>query len=134
MFYGDVVAGRDKSKQGRGAGGGGSRGVLREIDSRLEALDRELRGYQGLVDERARLLVARASLTGEQRVNSSSGARRISQDEVAAFLREHPGARAKVIADGLGVPLTNVSQHLYRGRRSRFESRGDGWYLREPGD
>jgi hypothetical protein len=32
------------------------------------------------------------------------------------------------------VPLTNVSQHLYRGKHGRFEARGDGWHLRESSD
>ena len=118
-------------KSRRGAGGSGSRGLLREIDERLSAVERELEGYRELVDERARLLGARASLTGVPRVNVSSGARRLSQDEVAEFLRLHPGSRAGEIARALQVPLANVSQHLYRGKHGRFEARGDGWRLRD---
>ena len=118
-------------KSRRGAGGSGSRGLLREIDERLSAVERELEGYRELVDERARLLGARASLTGVRRVNVSSGARRLSQDEVAEFLRLHPGSRAGEIARALQVPLANVSQHLYRGKHGRFEARGDGWRLRD---
>jgi len=108
----------------------GSRGVLREIDDRLDVLDRELKGYEKLGRERTRLLAARGSLTGEPRVNAASGARRVSQDEVADYLREHPGSRAAEIARAFSVPLANISQHLYRGKQGRFESRGNGWHLK----
>jgi DNA-directed RNA polymerase specialized sigma24 family protein len=104
--------------------------VLREIDERLAVLERELVGYSGLVEERARLLAARASLTGEARVNAATGARRLSQDEVAEYLRLHPGSRAGEIARALQVPLANVSQHLYRAKHGRFEARGAEWFLR----
>jgi len=123
---------REGSRRGRG--GFGSRGVLREIDDRLADVERELGGYRELVDERARLLAARASLTGGPRVNAATGARRLSQDEVAEYLRLHPGSRAGEIARALGVPLANVSQHLYRGKHGRFEARGDVWHLRESSD
>jgi DNA-binding transcriptional ArsR family regulator len=108
--------------------------VLREIDERLAVLESELVGHRGLVDERARLLAARASLTGESRAGTSSGARRLSQDEIAEFLRSHPGSRAGEIARALDVPLANVSQHLYRGKQGRFEARGPAWHLREGSD
>jgi predicted RNA polymerase sigma factor len=110
----------------------GSRGVLREIDDRLDVLDRELKSYEKLVAERTRLLAARGTLTGEPRVNAASGARRISQDEVAEYLREHPGSRAAEIARAFEVPLATISQHLYRGKQGRFESHGNGWHVKEP--
>ncbi|HEX4036242.1 MAG TPA: hypothetical protein VHX66_17520 [Solirubrobacteraceae bacterium] len=111
----------------------GARGLLAQIDAQIKALDGELAGYQELVDERRRLAAARAALTGERAPAglSASGARRLSQDEVADYLREHPGSKAGDIARALDVPLTNVSAHLYRGKRGRFEARGDGWHLRE---
>lgn len=104
---------------------GASRAVAREIDSRIERLERELETYAELRRELDRLRAARAALTGEPAPRSA----RISQDEVAAYLAEHPGSRGKEIAEALGVPLTNVSQHLYRGKRTRFERRPDGWYV-----
>jgi len=57
--------------------------------------------------------------------------RRISQDEIAAYLADHPGSKASDIARELGVVLQTVSSHLYRGREIRFENRRDGWHLRE---
>lgn len=124
---------RAKGKRGRGGKGpGGARGILREIDERLAALDRELAGHLELVEERVRLVAARAALAGERPVAAAAGAapRRLSQDEIAEYLRAHPGSKAGEIARAFAVPLTNVSQHLYRGKRGRFEARGDGWHLR----
>jgi DNA-binding transcriptional ArsR family regulator len=114
----------------------GSRGVLREIDERLAAVDGELEAYRELVAERNRLAAARAALTGTRAPAglSASRGRRVSQDEIAEFLAEHPGSKAGDIARAFEVPLTNVSQHLYRGKQGRFEARGDGWYLRESSD
>jgi DNA-directed RNA polymerase specialized sigma24 family protein len=125
---------RAKGKRGRGGkGAGGGRGILREIDERLAALDRELARHLELVDERARLVAARAALTGELPVAAVSAAasRRLSQDQIAEYLSAHPGSKAGEIARAFEVPLTNVSQHLYRGKRGRFEARGDGWHLRK---
>ena len=103
-----------------------SREVAREIDSRIERLERELQTYDELRQELERLRRARAALSGE-----SVSVGRISQDQVAEYLREHPGARSKEIADALGTSLQNISAHLYRGKRSRFDNRPDGWYLRD---
>jgi predicted RNA polymerase sigma factor len=76
-------------------------------------------------------LAARGALTGEPHVNKSSGARRASQDDLAESLREHPGSKAAEIARAFELPLANISQHLYRGKHGRFESRGDGWHIRD---
>ncbi len=113
--------------------------MLREIDERLAVLDGELAALQQLAEERARLVAARAALTGNpvpvqgRAVPAQPDAvtRRLTRDEIADYLREHPGSRAGAIARAFEVPLTNVSQHLYRGKRGVFEARGDGWYLRE---
>jgi hypothetical protein len=135
------VADRSKGKRGRGGGKGpgSSRSVLREIDERLAVLDGELAALQELAEERARLVAARAALTGNPvpvqaravPAQPDAVARRLTRDEIADYLREHPGSRAGAIARAFEVPLTNVSQHLYRGKRGVFEARGDGWYLRE---
>jgi len=138
------VADRSKGKRGRGGGkgSGSSRSVLREIDERLAVLDGELAALQQLAEERARLVAARAALTGNPapvqpvpaqavRAQPDAVARRLTRGEIADYLREHPGSRAGAIASAFEVPLTNVSQHLYRGKRGVFEARGDGWYLRE---
>jgi DNA-directed RNA polymerase specialized sigma24 family protein len=137
------MADRTKGKRGRsGKGSGSSRGVLREIDERLAVLDGELAALQQLAEERARLVAARAALTvnPEQTVQTGQTGqtgqpdavlRRLTRDEIADYLRAHPGSKAGAIARAFEVPLTNVSQHLYRGKRGLFEARGDGWHLRD---
>jgi hypothetical protein len=109
----------------------GSRAVLAQIDARLAELDRDLERARELLVERRRLVSARAALTGERLPVSGSMVRRVTQDELAEFLAVRPGSRAAVIARELGVPLTNISQHLHRGRETRFERQQDGWYLRD---
>jgi hypothetical protein len=110
----------------RGELGVASRGVVAEIDKKLAALDGELARYEQLVADRDRLVAARAALLGEDRP-----AAQITWEDVAAYLAEHPGSRAGEIAGALGVPLARVSSHLYRGKRTRFVSRADGWHVRE---
>ena len=103
---------------------GGSRGVLGEIDRRLAEVEQQLESHKTLLAERERLVRARAAMTGE------SAVKQVSQEEVAQFLAEHPGARAGEIAEGLGVSSGRVSAHLFRGKHDRFVNRGGGWYLR----
>jgi hypothetical protein len=109
--------------------GRGARGVMREIDQELERVRKGLSGYELLLRERDRLLAARAALEGE---GTSSGAARArtSQDDVAAFLAEHPDSWPADIAKALGVPVTNVSAHLYRGKSTRFARGEHGWRVR----
>jgi hypothetical protein len=109
--------------------GRGARGVVRGIDVELERIEKGLAGYEPLLRERERLLAARAALTGET-PSTGSGRGRISQDEIATCLQEHPGSWPAEIAAALGVPVTNVSAHLYRGKATRFQRSEDGWRLR----
>ena len=103
----------------------GGRGVVASIDERLREVESELAGHEELLRERQRLLAARSTMLGE------GPAGQITQDDVAGYLAEHPGSRPRQIAMALGVSAGRVSAHLSRGRRTRFESRPDGWYLRE---
>jgi hypothetical protein len=105
--------------------GVGARGVVREIDEQLTRLDRE---EKTLAAERGRLLAAKAALTGRASVGPARG-KRISQDDIATYLRGHPGSLPAQLAEALGVPVTNVSAHLYRAKDTRFQRRGDGWHL-----
>jgi hypothetical protein len=109
----------------RGVIGRASRGVVAEIDERLKTLDEQLASHEELLAERDRLRSARATLLGE------SPAGQITQDQVAEYLAEHPGAKPGQIAEALGVTPGRVSAHLYRAKTTRFLSRRDGWYLRE---
>ena len=104
----------------------GARGVVREIDQQLNRLDKQ---EKALGRERGRLLTARAALTGKASIGPARG-KRISQDDIAVYLREHPGSLPAQIAGALGVPVTNVSAHLYRAKGERFERGRDGWRLR----
>lgn len=118
------------------AGGGkshnpGPGGVVSQIDRRLAQLDRELESMTALVQERRQLLQARQALTGERVAGGPDLVRRISGDQIADYLTEHPGSRAGEVATALGVPLTNISQHLHRGKDTRFERRPDGWHVRK---
>ena len=121
------MSGRGGTPPGREA-----RGAIRAIDQEIGRLEKRISGYERLLAERERLLRARAALTGEP---SAQGVRvkRVSQDEIAAFIEEHPGSLPAQIAAGLGVPVTNVSAHLYRAKGERFERRKDGWYVFSPG-
>ncbi len=107
----------------RGVIGRASRSVVAEIDDRLKSLDEQLARHEELLSERERLRAARATLLGE------SPAGQISQDDIAAYLAEHPGSRPRQIAAALGVTAGRVSAHLFRGKDARFVSRSDGWHL-----
>jgi len=109
--------------------GRGARGVMREIDHELERVNKGLYGYEPLLRERERLLAARAALTGTGPAKGSARGR-TSQDDIAAYLTEHPDCWPADIAQALGVPVTNVSAHLYRGKSTRFERGKDGWRVR----
>jgi hypothetical protein len=110
--------------------GRGTRGVLREIDQELARVNRGLEGYERLLGERQRLLAARAAITGERHTSARA---RTSQDDVAAYLQEHPDSWPGEIAAALSVPVTNVSAHLYRGKRTRFIRTEHGWRVRSEG-
>jgi len=103
--------------------------VVAQIDARLAEVDRELESVEGLMAERRRLLQARRTLTGDSAAVGGLTLR-VTQDEVAEYLAANPGVRAGAIANALGVPLVNISQHLHRGKDTRFERRPDGWYVR----
>jgi DNA-directed RNA polymerase specialized sigma24 family protein len=107
---------------------GAARSVLREIDHELNRLDN---WEMAAARERSLLLSARAALAGTAGA-AAAYRRRVSQDDVAAYLAEHPGSSPADIADSLQVPATNVSTHLHRRRNTRYERREDGWYLRAP--
>lgn len=94
-----------------------SRGLIAQIDSEIRELDRE----------RARLAAARAALACKR-------PQRISQEEVADYLGEHPGSTYIEIAAGLRSTPRNIAAHLNRGRVSgRFVTEGGKWSLKDQG-
>ncbi len=90
-----------------------SLGIRAQIDREVRELDKE----------RARLLAARAELDRDR-------TQRFSQDDVAAYLAEHPDSTYTEVADGMGAAPTNVAAHLKRGRQAgRFANTGGKWSL-----
>ncbi len=105
--------------------GRGARSVVRGIDQQLSRLDKR---EKRLEVERERLLTARAALTGSAVLKPQAN-RRVSQDEIAAYLAEHPGSKPTEIARALRVPATNIATHLHRGKGTRFTRQEDGWHV-----
>ena len=90
-----------------------SRGLKAQIDEEIAALD----------TERARLVAARAALERDK-------PRRFSQDDVAAYMEQHPGSTYLEIAEGLRALPRNIAAHLNRGKAAgRFRSEGGKWSL-----
>lgn len=91
-------------------------------------LDRDIKRVE---EERARLLAARAALDGEA-VIPREKPRRFSQDDIAAYLAEHPGSTYTEIAEGIGASPINVAAHLSRGQKdARFRNTAGKWNLEE---
>jgi hypothetical protein len=99
------------------------------IEARIEELETELAKVAPLALERERLLRVRAALVGEPTPPSFTASRRVTQDDVAAMLEQHPGLRAGEIARALDAGQPAISAHLYRGKNGRFRSMGGRWYL-----
>lgn len=107
-------------------------GLRAQIDREIKELDRDReREIRQLDEKRARLVAARAALDGAA-VSPQPKARRFSQDDVAAYLAEHPGSTYTEVAEGLGAPTTNISTHLSRGQKEgRFVNAAGKWSLEE---
>jgi DNA-directed RNA polymerase specialized sigma24 family protein len=104
--------------------------VVERIDRRVEEIEAGIATLAPLVQERARLLRAKATILGEPApdLRRSTGHRRITRTDVFEYLARHPGSRAGEIAVGLGVEQSAVSAHLYRGKERLFARRADRWY------
>jgi hypothetical protein len=104
--------------------------TIAEVEARIERIEVELTRVTPLVLDRDRLLRARAALLGEPPPPPLRMSRRVMQDDVAAVLERNSGLRAGEIARALGAGQPAISAHLYRGKRTRFESRGGRWFTR----
>lgn len=104
--------------------------ALEEMEERIEGIEREIASIAPLVQERDRLLRARAMILGEPEPQSLETIvrPRVTRDVVFEYLTGHPGARAGEIAKGLGMGQGAVSAHLYRGKDHLFSSRGGRWF------
>jgi hypothetical protein len=111
---------------GDGVPSGSARGVVREIDRELDRLEKIERT---VANERKLLLSARSALTRDGGAGPELR-RRVSHNEIAAFLAENPGSSTAHVAEALQASTTSVSTHLQRGKHTRYESRNRRWYLR----
>jgi hypothetical protein len=94
-------------------------GVKAQLDREIKALD----------VERERLVTARAALDGKTLARRPKP-QRFSQDDVAAYLAEHPASTYIEIAEGLGALATNIAAHLNRGQKTgRFANAAGKWSL-----
>jgi hypothetical protein len=105
-------------------------GARSQVNRDIRKIERE---YRGLLARRAEL---EAGLPPKQR--------RISQDEVAAYLAEHPKSSYVEVAQGLEASPIVIAQHLSRGVKSgrfsttadrgqksgRFSNTDDGWNVK----
>ena len=92
-----------------------SRRAIAQLDRDIAELD----------SERARLVAARAALERDK-------PKRLSQDDIAAYLEEHPGATYTEIAEGLKALPRNIAAHLNRGKTAgRFQSDRGKWTVLE---
>lgn len=99
----------------------------RRISERRASLDKDIRE---LDEERERLIAARAALDGKAVVPEARPPQ-ISQDQVAAYLGEHPNSKYTDIAAALEARPTVIAAHLNRGQKSgRFLNTDDGWSLK----
>ena len=109
-----------------------SLGVKAQLDREIKDLDRErARENKELDERRARLVAALAVLDGKT-IAPQAKRRRISQDDVADYLAEHPGSTYLEIAEGLGASPTVIAAHLNRGKSvGRFSNSAGKWSLVE---
>src|SRR4051812_27296773 len=103
--------------------------ALEAITRELRSLDEQLASYDELVEKRNRLLAAKAALLGHAPI--SSGAKRVSQEQVADYVEKHPGSTPAEIALGLRVSDATIRAHLHRGKGRRFFQRDGGWHTGE---
>jgi DNA-binding transcriptional ArsR family regulator len=102
--------------------------LVAEIEERLEVLEDQLAKVAPIVYERERLISARAQLLGEPPPPPATAPRRITREDVVSVLCSHAGIRAGEIARVLGAGQPAISAHLYRGKGTRFRSRGGGGF------
>jgi hypothetical protein len=105
-------------------------GAMREIDNEL----RKARAEEKQAAERVRRLqAAQAALRGEPAPRKHE--RRLSREDIRAYLLEHPGSLAVEIAEAFGVPATNVGSHLSKGKKDgEFLVHGGRWSAGPPAD
>lgn len=110
--------------------------ALEEIDNRLEEINKKLEVFDRVKVQRDRLMSARRALMGVGSRTTANAGMKITQDEVAAALRDNgDGMTAGELM--AAIPGSNDGQirgHLNRGAGERFLKRpsDNRWFLRDP--
>lgn len=106
------------------------------IEEQLATLDKALRKYEPLLEQKRRLEGARRALLSE-RSPTAGGGRGLTQEEIVKTMEGfNGGATVHEIASKLSATEGQVRAHLNRGLNERFaQSRDDGkvlWFVRNP--
>ena len=103
---------------------------MRELDNELRKARME---EKQAVERVKRLRAAQAALLGHPAPGKHQ--RRLSREDIRAYLLEHPGSLAVEIAEALSVPATNVGTHLSNGKKDgEFRQHRGRWSVTDPAD
>ena len=105
------------------------------LNEQLAELDKHLRKYEPLIEQKKRLEAARRALLSE-RAPTAGGGRGLTMEEVDNALREMQPATVHEVAAKLSATDGAVRAHFNRGKGEHYEQvKEDGvvkWSLREP--
>lgn len=107
-------------------------GILEEIDSEIENINKKLRPYDALIEKRNELTAARRALLGGSKLTGGSGGTQVRQEDIVRFLNENPGSSPSEIATHFNVNAPLISSHLSRGKNERFLTVDKKWWVRDP--
>lgn len=105
---------------------GGFDALRRDLTEQLNRIDERLRPYDELLEAREKAAKALAALDAGKPLK-----KRVSWEEIALYVLEHPGSKAAEIAADLEVPVGNVYAHLERNQDHIFDKRKDGVYIKD---
>jgi hypothetical protein len=96
------------------------------LTEQINRIDEQLQPYEELVEARNRAAKALAALDAGKTLK-----KRVSWEDIALYVDEHPGSKPAEIAAGLEVPVANIYAHLARNEDHVFDKRADGIHLKE---
>jgi hypothetical protein len=96
------------------------------LTEQLNRIDEQLQPYDELVEARKMAAKALAALDAGKTLK-----KRVSWEDIAAYVAAHPGSKPAEIAAGLEVPVANVYAHLARNEDHIFDKRKDGIHLKD---
>jgi DNA-binding transcriptional ArsR family regulator len=86
-----------------------------QVDEALEKVNNLIARYEPLLAKRNQLQAARRALLGGSRTTGEGGTK-LRQEDIIAFLKEHPGSTPSEIAEKFNVAQPTVSSHFYRNK------------------